>query len=364
MTEHHCDYLIIGAGLAGTSAIEGIRKLDPKGSIALIGTENHLPYDRPPLSKKLWSGKKKVGDIFLKDQAFYDQNGVTLAIGRTAISLDTQRKEVRDDAATTWRYGKLLLATGGKIRKLTLPGGDLKEVCYLRTLDDYLRIRDYAVEGSSALVIGGGFIGSEIAAALTVNKVKVTMIFPGTRLVQHVFPEGLGLAIKRRYEEHGVQIVTGDAPAAFARQNGRIVTTTRNGQTIESDFVIAGIGVAPDVSLAQQAGLTLHRTNAGSDDGISVNTFLQTSDPDIYAAGDNAWWYSPDLKQPLRLEHWDNALNQGAWAGRNMAGAGEAFTYLPYFFSDLFELGYEAVGRINGTLETYADWKKVKSSGS
>ena len=360
---HETDYLIIGAGLAGVSAIEGIRKLDPKRSITLIGAEKHLPYDRPPLSKKLWLGKKKVEDIFLQDQAFYDRNGVKVVLGRTATSLDVRRKEVLDDAATTWRYGKLLLATGGKPRKLTIPGGDLEKVCTLRTLNDYLRLRDYAVPGSSALVVGGGFIGSEIAAALTVNKVNVTMVFHGDRLVGSVFPEALGRAIQARYEERGVRIITGDAPVAIASQRGRLVTTTRGGQSIESDFIVAGIGVTPAVSLAQQAGLTIQRSDATSADGIKVNAFLQTSDPDVYAAGDNAWWHSPDLQHSLRLEHWDNALNQGKWAGRNMAGAGEAFDYLPYFFSDLFEFGYEAVGRINGKLETVADWKKENDTG-
>lgn len=363
MADHYCDYLIIGAGLTGASAIEGIRELDPNRPITMIGAENHLSYNRPPLSKKLWFGKKKVEDIFVHDQAFYDRSGVTLVQGRTAASLDARRKEVRDDTDTTWRYGKLLLATGGEPRQLAIPGGNLEGVFSLRTLDDYLRIRKYAVEGSSALIIGGGFIGSEIAAALAVNKVNVTMVFPDPYLVRRVFPEHLGMAIQARYEERGVRIVAGDESVAIAPQRGRLVTTTRRGQTIQSDFVVAGIGVTPAVSLARQAGLTTPRPNAAVDGGITVNAFLQTSDPDIYAAGDNAWWYSPDLRQSLRLEHWDNARSQGKWAGRNMAGAGEVFTYLPYFFSDLFEFGYEAVGRISGKLETYADWKKENDTG-
>ncbi len=363
MIDNYCDYLIIGAGLAGVSAIEGIRKLDPNRSITMLSAESHLPYDRPPLSKKLWFGKKKVEDIFLHDQAFYERSGVNLVLGRTALSLDACRKEVRDDAATTWRYGKLLLATGGHPPKLTIPGGDQEGVCYFRTLDDYQQIRKRAVEGNSALVIGGGFIGSEIAAALAINKVNVSMVFPNTCLVRRVFPESLGMALQARYEERGVRIFAGDAPVAIASQHGRLVTTTRRGQTIEADFIVAGIGVTPAVSLARQAGLTTQRPNATVDDGIMVNALLQTSDPDIYAAGDNAWWYSPDLQQSLRLEHWDNARSQGKRAGSNMAGASEAFNYLPYFFSDLFEFGYEAIGRISGNLETYADWKKENDTG-
>ncbi len=171
-------YIIVGAGLAGTSAVDGIREEDKNSAILLIGAERHLPYDRPPLSKKLWFGKKKVEEIFLHDQSYYDQNGVTLASGISVTSIDTKQKSITTHDGNTYFYRKLLLTTGGVPRTLPLPGGDLEGIFYFRTLDDYLRLRQESSEGKTAVVVGGGFIGSELAAALTINRVSVTMIFP------------------------------------------------------------------------------------------------------------------------------------------------------------------------------------------
>src|SRR3990172_250219 len=187
MTEKMYTYVIIGAGLAGVSAAKGIRDVDDKGSILLIGNEKEMPYDRPPLSKKLWFGKKTVEEIFLHDRAFYDSNKVELSLGVAAIDLNVSKKIVKTDKSGNISYSKLLLATGGTPRVLDIPGGTLPEICYYRTLDDYKSIRGLASEGKKAVIIGGGFIGSEIAAALNVNKVDVTMIFPEDYLVQRVF---------------------------------------------------------------------------------------------------------------------------------------------------------------------------------
>ena len=188
MAEQTFPYIIIGNGLAGASAVEGIRERDKTGAILLIGSERHLAYDRPPLTKKLWFGKKKVEEIFLHDHTFYDQNGVTLAPGITVIALDAKEKTITASGGRMYRFQKLLLATGGAPRTLSIPGGSIEGICYFRTLDDYLKMRQEASEGKSAVVIGGGFIGSEIAAALTINKVNVTMIFPDSYLVNKVFP--------------------------------------------------------------------------------------------------------------------------------------------------------------------------------
>ena len=356
MTEHACDYLIVGAGLAGASAVEGIRERDPKRSITMIGAEKHLPYDRPPLSKKLWFGKKKVKDIFLHDRAFYDRKGVTLFAGRHVVALDVKNKTVSDSAGKRYRFKKLLLATGGAPQVLPIPGGDLAGICYYRVLDDYQRMRREATEGKSAVIIGGGFIGSEMAAALCINKLKVTMIYPSAHLCDRVFPDDLGLAMERLYQGRGVRILKGRKPASFERKGPRFVVQTSGGEKIETDLVIVGIGIKPAVELADRAGLA-------TGDGISVNEYLQTSHPDIYAAGDNARFPYQALGQQARVEHWDNALNQGKHAGRNMAGARKAFTYMPYFFSDLFEFGYEAVGEVNSRMETLADWQKPFDTG-
>ncbi len=356
MPEQSYKYIIIGGGLAGSSAIDGIRELDNTGPILLIGNEKHQPYDRPPLTKKLWFGKKKVEDIFLHTQEFYDRNSVALALGVTVTALDIADKSIVDDQGKTCRYEKLLLATGGTPRVLPVPGGNLEGIYYYRYLDDYLRMRREAATGKSAVVVGGGFIGSEIAAALAINNVKVTMIFPGPYLVDRVFPENLGTAIQRHFSERGITVLNGEKPAAFTKNGGRFVTRTESGKEIESDMVIVGIGIALSLDLARRAGLQ-------TANGIIVDEYLQASLPGVYAAGDNALFPYRELGKQTHVEHWDNALNQGKCAGRNMAGAHEPYTYMPYFFSDLFEFGYEAVGEVDSKLETFADWQKENETG-
>jgi NAD(P)H-nitrite reductase large subunit len=371
MREPTTKYVIVGAGLSGGSAVDGIRERDKDGSILLLGNERHLPYDRPPLSKKLWFGKKKVESIFLHDQAFYAGSGVDLVLDVEVEGLDPARKTLHDNQGNEWRYHKLLLATGGIPNVLDVPGAQLDGVSYYRYLDDYTTTRAAAAEGKSAVVIGGGFIGSEMAAALRINKLEVTMVFPGTYLGQRVFPEGLGRAIQAHYLEKGVRILAGDAPTAFEKKGDRFVTTTRGGQRLKSDLVIVGVGIKPATQLAAAAGLEVggsafplgRATPSQRDNGIVVNEFLQTSNPDIYAAGDNALFPYLALKQPMRVEHWDNAVNQGKHAGANMAGAGAPYAYMPYFYSDLFEFGYEAVGDINTSLETVADWQQENVKG-
>jgi NADPH-dependent 2,4-dienoyl-CoA reductase/sulfur reductase-like enzyme len=356
MGDQSYEYIIVGGGLAGASAVEGIREHDKEGAILLIGAERHLPYDRPPLTKKLWFGKKKVEDIFLHDQKFYDQNGVMLEQGVMVTALDPKRKKVTTSIGREFRFQKLLLATGGVPRTLPIPGGDLDGICYFRTLDDYLKVRRDSTEGKKAVVIGGGFIGSEIAAALAMNKIDVTMIFPDSYLVNRVFPEYLGRALLDQFLSRGIKVLTNEKPSAFSRQGGRFTTHTASGKKIESDMVIVGIGVAPSLDLPRRAGLQ-------TANGVIVDEYLQASLPDIYAAGDIALFPYKVLGKQTRVEHWDNALNQGKWAGLNMAGAHKPYDYMPYFFSDLFEFGYEAVGEVDAQLETFADWQKENDTG-
>ncbi|MHB8846387.1 MAG: NAD(P)/FAD-dependent oxidoreductase [Nitrospirota bacterium] len=356
MADQAYAYIIVGGGLAGASAVEGIRERDKKGPILLIGSEKHLPYDRPPLSKKLWFGKKKVEDIFLHDRNFYDRNDVLLSLGATVTSIDAQGKSVTTDNGKQYRFQKLLIATGGVPRTLAIPGGDLEGIYYYRYLDDYLRMKSAAQAGASAVVIGGGFIGSEIAAALTINKVKVTMIFPEPYIVNRVFPEGLGMALQQQFRDRGATLLAGEKPASIAKKGNRFITTTASGRQLESDMVIAGIGIATSLDLPRRAGLL-------TGNGVIVDEYLQASLPDIYAAGDIAFFPYRALGKQTRVEHWDNALNQGKQAGLNMAGAHIPYDYMPYFFSDLFEFGYEAVGEVDAQLETFADWQKENDTG-
>ena len=350
-------YLIVGGGLAGASAIAGIREEDSTGTICLLSSERDLPYDRPPLSKKLWTGDKQVKEIFLQDSTYYDENNVELKLGVVAIALDREHKIVIDAAGKEYHYERLLLATGGTPRRLTIPGHDLNDLCYFRSLPDYKSIRAKAIEGASAVIIGGGFIGSELAAALRTNKLNVTMVFPEDNICQKVIPQPLAKEIQSDYVRRGIVILNEDLPIAILERNGRFLTHTKKGSEIRSDIVIAGIGIHPNMKLAAAAGLEVAN-------GISVNEYLQTTDPDIYAAGDNAYFPCKALEEKARFEHWDNALNQGKHAGRNMAGAAEPYEYLSYFFSDLFDFGYEAVGDVSTKLKTSADWQEVNRKGT
>ncbi len=350
-------YIIVGGGTAGASAVEGIRGLDREKAILMIGAEEDLPYDRPTLTKKLWFGQKKVEDIFYHDRDYYARNGVELATGKTVVGLDPESHSVTDDTGKSYRFEKLLLATGGTPRTLTISGGDIDGIYYYRSLQDYRNLRAEATEGRSATVIGGGFIGSELSAALSLQKVKVTMIFPEKYMCSRVLPPDLGQAVQKRFRDHDVRILMEDMPVEIRRERGRFSVRTGAGETVESDILAVGIGIQPSMDLAKSAGL-------GVADGIVVNQYMQTSHPDVYAAGDNALFPYQALGKQTRVEHWDNARGQGKLAGRNMAGAREPYTYLPYFFSDLYEFGYEAVGEIDSRLEIFADWQERFNTGT
>ena len=349
------DYVIVGGGLAGASAIQGIRERDPEGSILLVGDEAHLPYDRPPLSKKLWFGKARVEEIFIHDQRFYDEQGVSIVLGAKVEKLDTKEKSISVENGDRYGFGKLLLATGTQPRRIAIPGGELDGICYYRTLDDYLRMQGEAKARQSVLIVGGGFIGSELAAALN-SSLEVTLIFPSATLCRRVFPEKLGLALQQHFQKRGIRVIPSDFPTSISKSGDKFRTETASGKSIESDLVIIGIGVDPSIGLAKEAGLEVGN-------GIVVNEYLESTHPDIHAAGDNAFFPYQALGKSMRIEHWDNALSQGKLAGRNMAGAHEAFTYQPFFFSDLFEFGYEATGEVDTGLDIFSDWQKENHTG-
>ena len=344
----HYDYLIVGAGMAADAAVRGIRELDPQGSIALIGDDSNPPYNRPDLSKGLWKGKS-LDAIWRKTAAM----SVDLFLGRSVISIDPQNHTVRDDQDQIYPYGKLLLATGGTPRRLPFGGED---IIYFHTLDDYRRLRDLGGQGKRFAIIGGGFIGSEIAAALAMNGEKVSLVFPEDGIGASLFPRQLSLSLNDTYREKGVQVLAGETVTDLLKSKDSFHLITDHGLQIPADAVVAGIGILPNVELARSAGLQV-----GS--GIVVDEMLRSTSPDIFAAGDVAEFYQPALGKRMRVEHEDNAYKMGQLAGRNMAGAGEAYHHLPFFYSDLFELGYEAVGELDSRMETYEDWKEPFKEG-
>ena len=344
----HYKYLIIGGGLTGDAATRGIRELDVEGSIGLISIESAPPYMRPNLSKGLWKGRP-IEKIWRKTEERGELN-----LGRKVTQLDPQKKTVQDDKGDEYTYDKLLIATGGSPIHLPFGAGD---IIYFRNFEDYQHLRAMADAKEHFVVIGGGFIGSEIAAALTMVGKKVTMIFLEDAIGGLVFPSDLAHFLNDYYQGKGVEIIANDSVASVTREGERLIVRTGSGRAIETDGVVAGIGIRPNIELAQAAGLKI-------ENGIVVNERLETSLPDIYAAGDVVNFFHSGLGKRVRVEHEDNAVFMGKLAGRNMAGAGETYTRTPMFYSDLFELGYEAVGETSSKMEMVSDWQEKFQKGT
>ena len=341
-------HLVVGGGMTADAALHGIRKHDSTGTIGLIGAEFHPPYNRPPLSKGLWKGEAE--DSVWRKSA---ETGAALHLGRRAVALDPEARRVTDDEGSTYEYETLLLATGGTPRRL--PGAPAG-VIYFRTLDDYRTSRRLADRQARVVVIGGGFIGSEVAAALRLQQCEVTMVVPQAGLGARVFPADLSRHLVDYYRREGVTMLMGESVQSVEVAAGDYRVHTKGAGVLAADAVVAGLGLELNVALARQAGLAVA-------DGIVVDEELRTSRPGVYAAGDVASFPSPALGKRIRVEHEDNANTMGDIAGQNMAGAGLRYTHLPFFYSDLFQLGYEAVGEVDARHETVADWKEPMKEG-
>ena len=342
------DYLIVGGGMTADAAAHGIRQEDAKGTIAIVGAEPHPSYNRPPLSKALWKGDP-VDGIWRKT----DETGAEQVRGRRIVRVDAGARRATDDGGAVYEYGKLLLATGGRPRRLREASDD---VIYFRTFDDYRRLRGLADRGASFLVVGGGFIGSEIAAALRMQEREVTLVLKGEGIGEGVYPPELSRWLVDFYRGKGVTVHTGITVDRVESRNGKLHLPGGRGGTLAAEVVVAGLGIEPDVELARQIGLQVT-------DGVVVDQFLRTSHETIYAAGDVANFHNPALDRRLRVEHEDNANTMGETAGRNMAGAGQQYDHLPFFYSDLFDLGYEAVGDLSARHQIVEDWKEKFREG-
>ena len=340
-------YLIVGGGMTADSAARGIRDHDGVGTIGMFGAEAHEPYARPPLSKGLWTGKEE-SSIFRGTPDL----GVEINAGRRIVALDLGAQTATDDSGGVHSYEKILLATGGTPRRL--PGdGDAGDVIYYRTLDDYRRLRGLAGNGVRAAVVGGGFIGSEIAAALTMNGCAVTILFPDMGIGARLFPAELSTFVNEYYADKGVTVLAEE----LVEHVSSGVVTTKSGRTIEADVVVAGLGIVPATELAEDAGLEV-------DDGILVDEYGRAGGhDDVFAAGDVARFPVPALGGTRRVEHEDHANTHGRVVGANMAGAETEYDHLPFFYSDLFELGYEAVGDVDSRLATVEHWVEPGRKG-
>lgn len=348
------DYLIIGGGMTADAAIQGIREVDTDGTVGLVSADPHPPYNRPPLSKKLWMGMD-VEKIWRGTE----EKSATLHLNRRATGLDPARKQVTDEKGETYEYENLLIAIGGAPRRLPYKA---EQVTYYRTFDHFQRLRELAVGGRPSTgrrqfgVIGGGFIGSEMAAALAMNDVEVVMIFPEGGIGGLQFPGDLSEHLNDYYRQKGVRVLAGYMVNGLEDRGEKVAITTDKGEEILVDHVVAGIGITPNVALAEQAGIDV-------DNGIVVDELLETNQADIYAAGDVASFYSSHLDRRIRVEHEDNANTMGRISGLNMAGERTPYDHLPMFYSDMFDHGYEAVGLLDARLETVADWKQPYEKG-
>ncbi|NPC41068.1 NAD(P)/FAD-dependent oxidoreductase [Nocardioides sp. zg-1230] len=344
--EQSYDYVIVGAGVAAASAVKGIRSQDASGRVAVIGSEPDKPVYRPVLSKDLWlkddetlEGASLAGDLD-------DDDAVDLVTDTTVTEIDPGAHVVRLADGGSVGYGKLLLATGAEPRVLAVDPGP--RVIYYRTAADYQRLRAVATEGSHVAVVGGGYIGSEITSALVQNGVQVTLVLDLEDVQEQMFPRALAATLTKAFADRGVTVLHGSVESG-QEDDGGVRIRLADGTSVTADAAVIGVGVLPRTGLAEAAGLEV-------DNGVVVDDHLRTSDPDVYAAGDVAS-YPDALLGRRRVEHVDHAEKSGEHAGKVMAGADEAYDYTPFFWSDILDYGYEAVGETRSDLDLVEDWK-------
>jgi 3-phenylpropionate/trans-cinnamate dioxygenase ferredoxin reductase component len=331
-------YVIIGASLTGAKAAEALRAEGFGGRVIMVGEESERPYERPPLSKAVLLRAKPPEVAYVHEPGWYDDNGVELRLDTRATALDRLRHEVTLGDGERLAYTKLLLATGARARRLSLPGNDLDGVCYLRTIRESIRLRDTLAEGMQVVVIGTGWIGLETAAAARSRGADVTLVGPAMHPLYAVLGPKVGDLFAQLHRDRGVDLKLGSAVREFRGSAGRVSTVvTERGDELPADLVIVGVGIQPNTELAEAAGLDVVN-------GVVVDARLRTSDPDIFAAGDVADGFNPLLGVRVRVEHWANALNGGPAAARSMLGQEVVYDRVPYFFTDQYDLGMEYSG--------------------
>jgi 3-phenylpropionate/trans-cinnamate dioxygenase ferredoxin reductase subunit len=333
-------HVIVGAALAGAKAAEALREEGFEGRVVLVGAETERPYERPPLSKDYLRGESEREKAYVHPAGFYEEHDIELLTGTTAERIDTAERtvELSGAGAGTLRYDRLLLATGAEPRRLSVPGADLAGIHYLRTLADSDALAARLDAGGRAVVIGAGWIGAEVAASARQKGIEVALVeMAGVPLERVLGPE-VGAIYAGLHIDHGVELHTGVGLEAFEGGPGGVERVRlADGRTLDCDFVVVGVGVAPRIALAEQAGIAVG-------DGILVSQRLETSVSGVFAAGDVANAYHPLLGRKLRVEHWANALNQPATAARAMLGKDAVYDRLPYFFSDQYDVGMEYTG--------------------
>jgi 3-phenylpropionate/trans-cinnamate dioxygenase ferredoxin reductase subunit len=330
-------FVIVGASLTGAKAAETLRAEGFDERVVLIGDEDERPYERPPLSKDYLRGEADRETVYVHPEGFYAEHDIELRLGRTAVSVDVVGNELALDDGERLRYDRLLLATGAEPRSLSIPGGDLAGVLYLRSVADCDALRGRLDRGGAVVVIGAGWIGAEVAASARQRGLDVTVIDPLTVPLERVLGTEVGAVYRDIHVDHGVHMLLGTGVEAFEGGTAVERVRTSDGRELECDFVVVGVGVQPRIGLAAQAGLAV-------DNGILVDERLQTSAPGVFAAGDVANAHHPFYGERIRVEHWANALHQGPVAARAMLGHADVYDRLPYFFSDQYDVGMEYAG--------------------
>ena len=330
-------HVIIGASLAGAKAAETLREEGFDGRVVLVGAEEERPYERPPLSKDYLRGEAGREKVYVHAEGFYAEQDIELRLGRTAVSLDTANAQLKLDDGEELSYDRLLLATGAEPRRLELPGAELDGVFYLRSVQDSDALRERIDAGGAVVVVGAGWIGAEVAASARQRGLDVSVVEPASVPLERVLGTEVGAIYRDVHADHGVRLLLGTGVEAFEGDGSVECVRTSDGRSVDCDFVVVGVGVEPRTALAADAGLTISN-------GILVDERLRASAPGVFAAGDVANALHPFYGEPVRVEHWANALNQGPAAARNMLDQESAYDRLPYFFSDQYEVGMEYTG--------------------
>jgi len=343
-------FVIVGAGLAGGTAASTLRQDGFDGRVILIGAEQYPPYERPPLSKEYLRGESSFEQALLQPLDSYGENGIELRSEVRAIRIDVQEKTVELDSGEYVAYDKLLFAAGAKNRHVSTPGSDLDGVYDLRTVADCDLIRREISPGRKAVVVGMGFIGSEVAASLRLSGVEVTAVDRNKVPLRRVLGEEVGRVLEGMHRDHGTELVFEDTVAAFEGAGRVEGVTTRAGRRLGCDFCVVALGVEPAAELLTGTGVKI-------DNGVVVDEYCRTDVEGIYAAGDVANHYHPVFGRHIRVEHWQNALKQGQAAARSMLGADEPYQEIPWFWSDQYEHNLQYAG-------FHRDWDELVVRGS
>ena len=342
-------YVIVGAGHAGGMAVDALRRLGFAGPVVLIGAEPHLPYERPPLSKELLQTEGGAGFALIRDKAWYDEQGIACRLGTAATAIDPKAGTVALADGETVPYAKLLLTTGAAVRRLDIPGGDLANVHYLRTIDDSRAIEAMLAAGRNVVIVGGGFIGLEVAASARTRGCNVAVIEAADRLMGRGVTPAISRVFLDLHRENGVDVRLGAGVDRFDGDGKVAHVRLGDGTALPADLVVIGIGVLPDTALARTAGLTV-------DNGIAVDEHCRTSAPGIYAAGDNTSHFNPIYGRHIRLESWENAQNQAITAARNMYGEDFVYATVPWMWSDQYDVNLQVAG-------VPTEWDTIVSRG-